>query len=90
MAQTIFDWETNKNAVIVQYPHLTPYGPAYPGEKPSGMVVRYLGYSISASIYWKGFRVFSNAENFSKHFDALREAKQFIIERVNKKRSLFA
>ena len=89
MARTIFDFETNKNAVIIHYPHLTPYGPAYEGEKPTGCVVDFHGYGISASIYEKGFRVFSNAENFSKHFDTLREARQFVINRVNKKRKLF-
>lgn len=89
MAQTIFDFETNKNAVIIHYPHLSPYGPAYEGERPTGCVVRFLGYSISASIYEKGFRVFSNAENFSKHFDTLMEAKNFVIDRVNRKRMLF-
>lgn len=89
MARTIFDFETNKNAVIIHYPHLYPYGPAYEGEKPCGCVVRFQGYSISATIHEKGFRVFSNAENFSKRFETLREAKQFVIDRVNKKRNLF-
>lgn len=89
MAQTIYDYDTNKNAVIIHYPHLCPYGPAYEGEKPIGCVVRFNGYLISASIYEKGFRVGSNAENFSKHFDTLREARNFVIDRVNKRRTLF-
>ena len=89
MAETINEFETNRNAVIMHYPHLYPYGPAYKGEKPTGCVVNYNGYNISASVYEKGFRVFSNKENFSKLFATLKEAKIFIIERVNKKRTLF-
>lgn len=89
MARTIYDWETNKNAVIIHYPHLYPYGPAYEGERPTGCVVQFLGYSISASIYEKGFRVFKNSENLSKLFPTLRDARQFIIDRVNKRRSFF-
>lgn len=89
MARTIYDWETNKNAVIIHYPHLYPYGPAYEGERPTGCVVQFLGYSISASIYEKGFRVFKNSENLSKTFPTLREARQFVIDRVNKRRSFF-
>ena len=88
MARTIFDLETNKNAVIMNYSALA-HGPRFPGDKPVRCVVIYHGYPISASIYEKGFRVFSNAENFSKHFDSLREAKQFILKKVNKKRTLF-
>lgn len=89
MAYTIWDWETNKNAVIVNYSRLGSRGPSWPGEKPCRMVVRYLGYNISASVYEKGFRVFRNSENLSKKCDSLAQAKQFIINRVNKKRSLF-
>lgn len=89
MATTINDFETNKNAVIFHYPHLYPYGTAYEGEKPTGCVVRFLGYSISASIYEKGFRVFKNSENLSKLFPTIREARNFVIGRVNKKRTLF-
>ena len=89
MATIINDFETNKNAVIFHYPHLYPYGPAYEGEKPTGCVVCFLGYSISASIYEKGFRVFKNSENLSKLFPTLREAKNFVIDRVNKRRTLF-
>lgn len=89
MATTINDFETNKNAVIFHYPHLYPYGPAYEGEKPIDCVVRFLGYSISTSIYEKGFRVFKNSENLSKLFPTLREARNFVIDRVNKKRTLF-
>lgn len=89
MATTINDFETNKNAVIFHYPHLYPYGPVYEGEKPTGCVVRFLGYSISASIYEKGFRVFKNSENLSKLFPTIREARNFVIGRVNKKRTLF-
>ena len=89
MATTINDFETNKNAVIFHYPHLYPYGPAYEGEKPIVCVVRFLGYSISTSIYEKGFRVFKNSENLSKLFPTLREARNFVIGRVNKKRTLF-
>lgn len=89
MATTIHDFETNKNAVIFHYPHLYPYGPAYEGEKPTGCVVRFLGYSISTSIYEKGFRVFKNSENLSKLFPTLREARNFVIGRANKKRTLF-
>ena len=89
MATTINDFETNKNAVIFHYPHVYPYGPAYEGEKPTGCVVRFLGYSISASIYEKGFRVFKNSENLSKLFPTIREARNFVIGRVNKKRTLF-
>lgn len=81
MARSIKEFETNKNAVIIHYPHLYPYGPAYKGEKPTGCVVSYNGYSISASIYEKGFRVWSNKENFSKVFATLKEAKIFIIEK---------
>lgn len=58
-------------------------------ERPTGCVVQFLGYSISASIYEKGFRVFKNSENLSKLFPTLREARQFIIDRVNKRRSFF-
>lgn len=90
MAQTIFDFETNRNAVIIHYPHLYPYGPAYEGERPTGCVVRFHGYSISASVYQKGFRVFKNSENLSKPFTTLREARNFIIDRVNKRRRLFS
>ena len=89
MAQNIFDFETNKNAVIIHYPHLYPCGPAYEGEKPTGCVVRFHGYSISASIYEKGFRVFKNSENLSKLFPTLREARNFVIGRGNKKRTRF-
>lgn len=89
MATTVNDFETNKNAVIFHYPHLYPYGPAYEGERPTGCVVLFLGYSIRASIYEKGFRVFKNSENLSKLFPTLREAKNFVIYRVNKKRTLF-
>jgi len=89
MAQTIYDFETNRNAVIIHYPHLSPYGPAYEGEKPTGCVVRFHGYSISASIYERVFRVFKNSENLSKRFPTLREARNFVIDRVNKKRTLF-
>ena len=89
MATTINDFETNKNAVIFHYPHVYPYGPAYEGEKPTGCVVRFLGYSISASIYEKGFRVFKNSENLSKKFLTLRAAMNFVICRVNKKRTMF-
>lgn len=89
MARTIFDFKTNKNAVIMHYGTCGDYGPRWPGDKPHGCVVSFHGYGISASIYEKGFRVFSNAENFSKHFDTLREARQFVINRANKKRVLF-
>lgn len=89
MATTIKDFETNKNAVIFHYPHLYPYGPAYEGEKPTGCVVRFFGYSISASIYEKGFRVFKNSGDLSKRFTTLREARNFVIGMVNKKRTLF-
>ena len=61
----------------------------YEGERPTGCVVQFLGYSISASIYEKGFRVFKNSENLSKLFPTLREARQFVIDRVNKRRSFF-
>ena len=90
MATTIKDFETNRNAVIIHYPHLYPYGPAYDGERPTGCVVRFHGYSISASVYQKGFRVFKNSENLSKPFPTLREARNFIIDRVNKRRRLFS
>lgn len=89
MALTVDEFETNKNAVIFHYPHLSPYGPAYDGEKPTGCVVRYYGYYISAYIYAKGFRVFTNSENFSKFFLTLTECKNFIKTKVNIKRSLF-
>lgn len=89
MATTINDFETNKNAVIFHYPHLYPYGPAYEGERPTGCMVRFLGYSISASIYEKGFRVFKNSENLSKLFNTIREARNFVIGMVNRKRTLF-
>lgn len=89
MALIIDELETNKNAVIFHYPHLYPYGPAYEGEKPIGCVIIYHGYNISASIYWKGFRVFKNSENISKLFPTLIDAKNFINSKVNKKRTLF-
>ena len=89
MALTVDEYETNKNAVIFHYPHLSPYGPAYDGEKPTGCVVLYYGYNISASIYEKGFRVFKNSENLSKLFPSLIDAKNFVHSKVNKKRSLF-
>lgn len=85
MARTIRDWEVNKNAVI--FWHMGH--PPYETKKPYGCVVKFHGYSISATIWSKGFRVFSNEENFSKPFPTLREAKQFVIDRVNKKRKLF-
>lgn len=89
MATTVFELETNKNAVIFYYPHVFPYGPAYEGEKPSGCVVRFHGYSINTTIYEKGFRVFKNSENMSKLFPTLREAREFVIGKVNKKLTLF-
>lgn len=89
MASTIKDWETNKNAVIVHYPHLYPNGPAYESEKPTGCVIKFCGYKISASIFEKGFRVSSILENFSKSFETLEQAKQFAIYKYNKKQSLF-
>lgn len=89
MAKTIYDFYTNKNAVIIHYPYLYPYRPAYDVEKPTGCVVRFHGYLISTSIYEKCFRVGSNAEKFSKHFSALREASNFVINRVNNRRTLF-
>ena len=89
MALTVDEYETNKNAVIFHYPHLSPYGPAYDGEKPTGCFVLYYGYNISASIYEKGFRVFKNSENLSKLFPSLIDAKNFVHSKVNKKRSLF-
>ena len=85
MARNIHEWETNKNAVIFWY--LNPH--PYEERKPFGCVVKFCGYSISATIWEKGFRVFSNAENFSKPFQTLREARQFAIDRYNKKRNLF-
>lgn len=63
--------------------------PPYETKKPYGCVVKFHGYSISATIWSRGFRVFSNEENFSKPFPTLREARQFVIDRVNKKRKLF-
>lgn len=89
MALIVDEFDTNKNAVIFHYPHLCPYGPAYDGEKPTGCVVMYHGYNISASIYWKGFRVFKNSENISKLFPTLIDAKNYIHSKVNKKRTLF-
>lgn len=89
MAFLADEFETNKNAVIFHYPHLSPYGPAYDGERPIGCVVMYHGYYISASIYWHGFRVFNNSENLSKPFLTLIDAKNFIHSKVNKKRTLF-
>lgn len=89
MALTVDEYETNKNAVIFHYPHLSPYGPAYDGERPIGCVVQYHGYYISASIYWQGFRVFKNSENLSKLFPTIIDAKNFIHSKVNKKRTLF-
>lgn len=90
MARTIHDFETNKNAVIVQYGDIMNGNrPRWPGDKPHGCVVLYMGYMISASTRERGFRVFSNFENFSKHFDTLREAKHFARMKANKKRKLF-
>lgn len=89
MAYLISEFESNKNAVLFHFPHLYPKGPAYEGQPPTGCVVDYLGYSISASVFWRGFRVFNNSENFSKPFPTLKEAKQFVIDRVNKKRCLW-
>lgn len=84
MARTIYDWETNKNAVIFWHRG----NPPYEDKKPYGCVVKFCGYSISATIWEKGFRVFSNAENFSKPFKTLREARQCAIDRWNKRLSL--
>lgn len=89
MAYTIWDWDTNKNAVIVNYSQLGSRGPSWPGDKPVRMVVNYHGYMISASIYYKGFRVYRNAFSTAKHFKTLKDAKRFIINRVNKERTLF-
>lgn len=89
MASTFDEYDINKNAVVFHYPHLSPYGPAYAGEKPIGCVVCYNGYFIRASIYETGFRVFKNSENLSKLFPTLLDAKAFVIFRVNKKRTLF-
>lgn len=75
--------------MIVHYPHVWPAGPAYDGERPVGFVSHFLGYSIRASIYEHGFRVFNNSENLSKLFPTLLEARKFIVDRVNKKRTLF-
>lgn len=74
--------------MIVQYPHL-PAGPAYPGERPSAFVSIFWGYSIRASVYERGFRVFKNSENLSKVLPTLSEARRFVLDRVNKKRTLF-
>ena len=85
MARTIYEWETNMNAVIFWH-----FGhPPYEEEKPYGCVVRFHGYSISATRLSRGFTVFKNPENLSKLFPTLREARQFIIDRVNKRRSFF-
>lgn len=89
MATSVDDFKTNKNAVIIHYPHLYPYGPAYKGEKPTGCVVCYHGYFIYASIYWKGFRVFKDGDKVSKLFPTLKDARNFVIAEVNKKRTLF-
>lgn len=89
MALTVDEFETNKNAVIFHYPHLSPYGPAYDGDRPIGCVVQYFGYNISASIYLHGFRVFKNTENLSKLFPTLLDARNFIHSKVNKKRTFF-
>lgn len=89
MAWTIWDFETNMNAVIVNYSQLGSRGPSWQGDKPVRMVVQYHGYMISASIYYKGFWVYKNAFSPSKHFQTLKEAKRYIIKRVNKERNLF-
>lgn len=81
MARTIHDFENNGNAVIFHY--AVPYPESY--DKPIGCCIRYAGYYISASVFSKGFRVYSNQENFSKPFPSLREAKQYAIERRYKK-----
>ena len=79
MALTIFDRETNRNAVIMWY-YGPGVGPHYEGERPYGCTVRFHGYNISATIHEKGFRVFKNSENLSKRFPTLREARNFIID----------
>lgn len=89
MTKTTNDLETNKNAVIFRYQYLSPYGPVYEGEKPTGVVVNFHGYGIRTSIFEKGFRVFKNSENLSKRFPTLRDAIRFVIDRINKKRTLF-
>lgn len=86
---TIDIFETNKNAVLFQYPHLSPYGPAYDGERPSGCVVMYLGYYIRFSKLLKLFEVYKSSEHVYKQFSTLKEAKSFAISLYNKKRSFF-
>lgn len=86
MATTIFELEENKNAVIIHYPHLYPLGKAYPEEKPKGCCIKYLGWFIEASIYYKGYQI--HKENKSIHFNTLREAKQYIIDKYNNERRL--
>ena len=86
---TIYDFETNKNAVLFQYPHLSPYGPAYDGERPSGCVVLYYGYYIRYSKFVKQFEVYKGSEKVYKCFSNLSEAKRYAISLYNEKLSLF-
>lgn len=85
MARTIHDLETNKNAVI--FWHMGH--PPYEEEKPYGCVIDFHGYCISADIYTKGFTVFSNRRNFHKEVPTLKEAKQVVLDKINKERNLF-
>ena len=85
---TISDFETNKNAVLFQYPHPSP-GPSYEGERPSACVVLYLGYFIRFSKFTKFFEVYKASEKVYKSFLTLTEAKRFAISLHNKKLSLF-
>lgn len=86
---TIDVFETNKNAVLFQYPHLSSYGPSYPGERPSGCVVLYHGYYIRFSKFLKYFEVYKASEKVYKSFPTLKEAKRYAISLYNKKHSFF-
>ena len=83
MASTIFDFETNKNAVIIHYPHLYPVGPFSPFERPTGCVVRFHGYNISADVYSHSFHVWGFPLKKTYDFKTLKQAKQFILDKVN-------
>ena len=79
--RTIHEWDYNKNAVLMWYQNMA--------DKPFGCVVKFHDYSISHTIYRTGFNVFKNSENLSKRFETLREAKRFIIDKINKRSKLF-
>lgn len=86
---TISVFDTNKNAVLFQYGHVWPYGPAYVGQRPVACVVLYFGYFIRFSKFVKSFEVYKSSEKVYKRFSTLNEAKRYAISLYNKNLSLF-